>query len=143
MLRRVFCVSLVILAATGCSVLRGSMDIDYDDQRLNEGLRSVRDSGQPARLSDFTSWQWDEVHLFHEFSEREFIETTVGAPVIKADFYNSKASLLVFEKDGTAVKAAGIVGDYLRGANHGVSWPADVIVAPQGGGFLVLSLPPT
>lgn len=143
MLRRTFSTVLVVAAAAGCAVFRGSMDIDYNDRRLNDGLERVRDSGEPARLSEFTNWQWDEVHLFHEFSDREFIEKTVGEPVIKDDFYGSKASLLVFENDGAPVKAAGISGDYLRGADHKVTWPADVIVAPQGSsGFLLLSLPP-
>lgn len=141
MLRRTFCVVLAILAATGCTIFRGSMDIDYNDQRLIEGLRGVRDSGEPARLSDLTDWQWDEVHLFHEFSDREFIETTVGEPVIKDKFYGSKASLLVFEKDGAPVKAAGISGDYLRGAHHEVTWNSDVIARPLGKGFIELTLP--
>lgn len=141
MLRRTFCTVLAILAATGCTIFRGSMDIDYNDQRLIEGLRGVRDSGEPARLSDLTDWQWDEVHLFHEFSDREFIETTVGEPVIKDKFYGSKASLLVFEKDGAPVKAAGISGDYLRGAHHEVTWNSDVIARPLGKGFIELTLP--
>ncbi|MDA2889544.1 hypothetical protein PDG61_01335 [Mycolicibacterium sp. BiH015] len=141
MLRRTFWTLLVILAAAGCTVFRGAMDIDYNDQRLNGGLESVLHTGQPARLSDLTSWEWDEVHLFHEFSEREFIQTTVGEPVIKADFYGSKASLLVFENNGTPVKAVGISGDYLRGAHHEVTWNSDVIARPLGKGFVELTLP--
>ena len=117
------------------------MDIDYNDQRLNAGLERVLSTGEPARLRDLTSWQWDEVHLFHEFSDREFIEKTVGAPVIKADIYNSKASLLVFEKDGEPVKAAGISGDYLRGAGHAVTWNSEVVARPVGKGFVELSGP--
>jgi len=142
MARHALCALLVILTVTSCSMLRGSMDIDYDDQRLNAGLESVVQTGQSARLADLTSWDWDEVHLFHEFSDREFIEKTVGAPVIKADIYNSKASLLVFEKDGTPVKAAGISGDYLRGANHEVTWNSEVVARPLGKGFVELSPPP-
>ncbi len=143
MLRHALCALLVFLAATGCTVFRGSMDIDYDDQRLNAGLENVLRTGEPARLSDLTSWDWDEVHLFNEHAPREFIEQTVGAPVIKSDYYDSKASLLVFEKAGQPVKAAGISGDYLRRDNHRVSWPSDVIVTPQGTGFLLLTLPPS
>ncbi|MDG4665496.1 hypothetical protein [Mycobacterium sp. 236(2023)] len=139
MARHLLCVLLIILAVTGCSMLRGSMDIDYNDQRLNAGLERVLSTGEPARLRDLTSWEWDEVHLFHEFSDREFIEETVGAPVIKADIYNSKASLLVFEKDGSPVKAAGISGDYLRGAGHEVTWNAEVVARPLGKGFVELS----
>lgn len=142
-LRGALGVLLVIMMATGCGVLRKSMDIDYDDQRLNNGLERVLSTGQPARLRDLTAWDWDEVHLFHEFSEREFIERTVGAPVIKGDIYNSKASLLVFEKDGTPVKAAGLSGDYLRGANHEVTWNADVVAQPLGKGFVELTSPQT
>jgi len=136
-------VLLVIMMATGCGVLRKSMEIDYDDQRLNDGLERVMSTGRPARLRDLTAWDWDEVHLFHEFSEREFIERTVGASVIKADIYNSKASLLVFEKDGKPVKAAGLSGDYLRGANHGVTWNADVVAQSLGKGFVELTSPKT
>lgn len=141
MLRRAFCVLLVILAATGCSVLGGSMDIDYNDQALNDGLDGVLETGKPARLRDFTTWEWDEVHLFHEFSDRDFIEKTVGEPVIKDTFYGSKASLLVFEKGGTPVKAAGISGDYLRGAGHEVTWNSEVIARPLGKGFVELAYP--
>lgn len=117
------------------------MDIDYNDQRLNDGLESVLHTGQPARLRDLTSWQWDEVHLFNEHTPRDFIETTVGTPVIKDKFYGSKASLLVFEDNGTPVKAVGISGDYLRGAHHEVTWNADVIARPLGKGFVELTLP--
>ncbi|KWX24747.1 MULTISPECIES: hypothetical protein [Mycolicibacterium] len=117
------------------------MDIDYNDQRLNDGLANLVDQQKAGKLSDFTSWDWDEVHLFHESVEREFIEETVGAPVIKSRFYDSKASLLVFELNGEPVKAAGISGDYLRGENHRVTFPADVMLDPQGGGYLMLTLP--
>ena len=122
-------------------MLSQSMDVDYDDQRLNDGLAEVMRTKVTARLSDFTSCEWDEVHLFHENTQREFIEHTVEAPVIKADYFGSKASLLVFENDGQPVKAAGIVGDYLRGADHRVSFPADATVQPYGGGFMRLALP--
>lgn len=141
MLCRMFCVLLAILAATGCTVFRGSMDIDYNDQALNDGLDSVLETGKPAPLRDFTSWEWDEVHLFNEHTPREFIEQTVGAPVIKDRYYGSKASLLVFEKDGAPVKATGISGDYLRGANHEVTWNSEVIARPLGKGFVELTLP--
>lgn len=116
------------------------MDIDYNDQRLNEGLANLVDQRKSGRLSDFTSWPWDEVHLFHEYTEREFIERTVGAPVIKSNFFQSKASLLVFENHGKPVKTIGIPADYLRGQDHRVSWPADVMLQPWGAGFLQLTL---
>lgn len=117
------------------------MDIDYNDQKLNDGLERLLHEKKTGRLSDFTSWDWDEVHLFHENSERDFIEKTVGAPVIKDRFYNSKASLLIFELNGQPVKAAGISGDYLRGENFRVTWPTDVMLRPEGGGYLTLTLP--
>lgn len=141
-LRIALCAMLVIVTSTGCAgMLRKSMDVDYDDQRLNDGLAEVMRTKVTARLSDITSWEWDEVHLFHENTPREFIERTVGSPVIKADYFGSKASLLVFENDGQPVKAAGIVGDYLRGADHRVSFPADATVQPYGGGFIQLAAP--
>lgn len=118
--------------------MRKSMDIDYNDQKLNDGLESLLHQQKSTRLSDFTSWDWDEVHLFHESTERDFIEETVGEPVIKSRFYDSKASLLIFELNGKPVKAAGISGDYLRGADHQVTFPADVSVRSSGGGYLEL-----
>lgn len=133
------------LTSTGCGpvrdAVRPSMDIDYDDQRLIDALRQVRDTGTSAFLREFTSWEWDEVHLFNEHTERDFIEDTVGAPVIKDRFYGSKASLLVFERDGEPVKAAGISGDFLRGKDHRVSFPADATVQGWGGGFVLLAAP--
>lgn len=136
---------LLCFLLTGCDLvmqsMRQSMDIDYNDQRLNDGLESLLDQNKSGKLSDFTSWDWDEVHLFHEWNDREFIEETVGAPVIQGNIYSSKASLLVFEDNGKPVKAAGISGDYLRGADHRVTFPADVIVQPWGGGFLQLTMP--
>jgi hypothetical protein len=132
---------LMCVLATGCGLMRTSMDIDYNDQRLNDGLEGLLHQGKSGRLSDFTSWTWDEVHLFGEHTDRDFIERTVGAPVIKGDFYDSKASLLVFEDKGKPVKAAGISGDYLRGTDNRATWPADVVLQPWGKGFLQLTLP--
>jgi hypothetical protein len=129
------------MLVTSCGLTRKSMDIDYNNQRLNNGLESLLHQGKSGRLSDFTSWPWDEVHLFHEYTDREFIEKTVGAPVIRSNFFESKASLLVFEDHGKPVKAVGVSGDYLRGQDHRVSWPNDVMLQPWGGGFLQLTLP--
>lgn len=140
-IRGALSVLLLCMLVTSCGLTRKSMDIDYNDQRLNNGLESLLHQGKSGRLSDFTSWPWDEVHLFHEYTEREFIEKTVGAPVIRSNFFESKASLLVFEDHGKPVKAAGVSGDYLRGQDHRVSWPADVVLQPWGGGFLQLTLP--
>lgn len=72
--------SLLVLccAVTSCELTRQSMDIDYNDQPINEGLANLVDQRKSGRLSDFTAWSWDEVHLFHEYTEREFIEKTVG-----------------------------------------------------------------
>jgi hypothetical protein len=117
------------------------MDINYNDQRLNNGLESLLHQAKSGRLSDFTTWNWDEVHLFHEHTDRDFIEETVGAPVIRSKFYDSKASLLVFEESERPVKAIGVSGDYLRGKDRRVSWPADVMLEPWRAGFLQLTLP--
>ena len=141
-IRSALSVLLLCMLVTSCGLTRKSMDIDYNNQRLNNGLESLLHQGKSGRLSDFTSWPWDEVHLFHEYTEREFIEKTVGAPVIRSNFFESKASLLVFEDHGKPVKAVGVSGDYLRGQDHRVSWPADVMLQPWGGGYLQLTLPP-
>ncbi len=117
------------------------MDIDYNDQRLNDGLVMLLDENKSARLSDFTSWDWDEVHLFNEYSEREYIEKVVGAPVIKSKFLNSKANLLVFELNGKPVKAAGVSPDFLRPEDHRVTFPANTVLKPSGGGILMLTVP--
>ena len=117
------------------------MDVDYNDQRMNKGLATLVATDTKGKLSDFTSWDWDEVHLFHEYTDREFIEKTVGAPVLQSDFFESKASLLVFEDNGKPVKAIGVPGDYLRGEDHRVSFPADAMLDPQGGGYLIVTAP--
>ena len=74
---------LLCVSLAGCDLarqaLRPSMDIDYNDQKLNDGLKSLLHEKKSGRLSDFTSWDWDEVHLFNESSEREYIEKVVGA----------------------------------------------------------------
>ncbi len=140
-IRSALSVLLLCMLVTSCGLTRQSMHIDYNDQRLNDGLADLLHQGKSGRLSDFTSWPWDEVHLFHEYTEREFIEKTVGAPVIRSNFFESKASLLVFEDHGKPVKAVGIAADYLRGQDHRVSWPADVMLQPWGGGYLQLTLP--
>ncbi|MGV0624702.1 hypothetical protein [Mycolicibacter minnesotensis] len=132
---------LLCFLMTSCGLTRQSMDIDYNDQRLNEGLENLLHQGKSGRLSDFTSWPWDEVLLFHEYAERESIEKAVGAPVIRSNFFESKASLLVFKDHGKPVKAAGIAADYLRGQDHRASWPADVMLQPCCGGYLQLTLP--
>jgi hypothetical protein len=156
-IRMVLSAILLCFLTTSCGLTRQSMDIDYNNQRLNDsttqrlndsttqrlndGLESLLHQQKSGRLSDFTAWNWDEVHLFHEHTDREFIEETVGAPVIRGDYYDSKASLLVFEDDGTPVKAVGISGEYLRADGHRVSWPADVMLEPLGTGALQLTLP--
>ncbi|MCW1822341.1 MULTISPECIES: hypothetical protein [Mycolicibacterium] len=143
--RITFIVALLCLSLTGCDLvgqaLRPSMDIDYNDQRLNDGLESLLHEKKTGRLSDFTSWDWDEVHLFHEYTSRESIEKTVGSPVIKSSSYDSQASLLVFEQNGKPIKAAGVEGDYLRSQGHRATFPADVIVEPWGDGYLMLAVP--
>lgn len=144
-MRIVLIALLLCLSATGCDLarqaMRPSMDIDYNDQRLDSGLRALLHEHKSAPLSDFTSWDWDEVHLFNEYSEREYIEKVVGAPVIKSKFLNSKANLLVFELNGQPVKAAGITPDFLRPEDHRVTFPANVILKPSGGSTLMLSVP--
>lgn len=136
---------MLCFLVTSCDVvrqvMRQSMDVDYNDQRMNDGLANLVETSTKGQLSDYTSWNWDEVHLFHEYTERGFIEETVGAPVIKSDFFQSKASLLVFEDNGKPVKAVGIPGDYLRGEDHRVSFAADAMLDPQGGGYLIVTAP--
>lgn len=136
---------LLCFSLTSCDLVRQatrqSMDIDYNDQRLNDGLVMLLDENKSARLSDFTSWDWDEVHLFNEYSEREYIEKVVGAPVIKSKFLNSKANLLVFELNGKPVKAAGVSPDFLRPEDHRVTFPANTVLKPSGGGILMLTVP--
>ncbi|WP_244438604.1 hypothetical protein [Mycolicibacterium septicum] len=138
-------VLLLCFSLTSCDLvrqaMRQSMDIDYNDQRLDSGLRTLLHENKSARLSDFTSWDWDEVHLFNEYSEREYIEKVVGAPVIKSKFLNSKANLLVFELNDKPVKAAGITPDFLRPEDHRVTFPANVVLKPAGGGTLMLTVP--
>lgn len=141
-LHAVACLALICLLV-GCGLTRSSVGIDYHCERLNAGLARVRDEKNPAHLRDFTEWSWDEVHLFHEWDERDFIEETVGTPIIKSKIYMSKASLLVFENHGKVVKAAGVEGDYLRGEDGRVTWPADVIVKPFGLGAVELTLSAT
>ncbi|WP_231965675.1 hypothetical protein [Mycobacterium sp. E802] len=143
--RTTLIVVLLCLSVTRCDLarqaLRPSMDIDYNDQKLNDGLKSLLHEKKSGRLSDFTSWDWDEVHLFNESSEREYIEKVVGAPVIKSKYLNSKANLLVFELNDKPVKAAGISPDFLRPEDHRVTFPYDVVLKPSGGGILLLTVP--
>ncbi|BBX29240.1 hypothetical protein GCM10009632_53590 [Mycolicibacterium alvei] len=144
-LRVALSVLLLCFSLPSCDLVRQatrqSMDIDYNDQGLNDGLVMLLDENKSARLSDFTSWDWDEVHLFNEYSEREYIEKVVGAPVIKSKFLNSKANLLVFELNGKPVKAAGVSPDFLRPEDHRVTFPANTVLKPSGGGILMLTVP--
>ncbi|MBU9763192.1 hypothetical protein FR943_04950 [Mycobacterium sp. TNTM28] len=116
------------------------MAIDYNDQRLDRGLRSLVLEHRSGRLSEFTSWDWDEVHLFDEYSDREFIENTVGAPVIRSRYPDSKGNLLVFKLKGEPIKAAGISPDFLRTEDHRVTFPSDVMLEPWGDGCLMLTV---
>ncbi|CDO31790.1 hypothetical protein BN979_04606 [Mycolicibacterium vulneris] len=144
-MRTALIVLVLCLSVTSCDLvrqaMRPSMDIDYNDQRLNDGLEILLHEKKSGRLSEFTSWDWDEVHLFHEYTSRESIEEIVGSPVIKSSSYDSQASLLIFENNGKPIKAAGISGDYLRSEDHRATFPADVIVQPWGGGYLMLTIP--
>jgi hypothetical protein len=113
--------------------------------RMPPRITAMRRSSARSPIStndwtrDFTGWSWDEVHLFHEYSDRDFIEKTVEEPVIKSKIYDSKASLLVFEDQGRPVKAIGVSGDYLRAQDTRVSWPATVMLEPMGTGYLQLT----
>ncbi|WP_458319221.1 hypothetical protein [Mycolicibacterium brisbanense] len=134
-------VVLLCFFITSCGFLRQYMNIDYNDREVNSGLATLVQEKKAAKLSDFNSWTWDEVHLFHEYTDRGFIEKTVGAPVIQSNFYDSKASLLVFEDHGKPVKAIGVSGDYLRAKDNQVTWGADVVLKPWGDGFFMLTPP--
>src|SRR4051794_483041 len=46
-----------------CGLIRPSISVDYDDQRLNGGRQGLVQHGNSARWSDFTAWSWDDVHL--------------------------------------------------------------------------------
>jgi hypothetical protein len=65
-------------------------------------------------LRHLTDFSWDEVHLFHDAVSRGTVTQVVGSPVICDKYYNSSASLLVFEQNGEIVEAIGITGDYVE-----------------------------
>lgn len=101
-IRSWLCIALVCLVAAGCAMGRSGVDIDYNDP-LADRIIDVLHSGKWARLSDLTTFAWDEVHLFNEGASREQIEQAVGSPIIRDKFYWSSASLLVFEDNGQVV----------------------------------------
>jgi len=120
-----------------CGMLQGCGVIVADDP-LETKLGDLKDRGQSAPLRDLTEFDWDEVHLFNEYTRREVIEEHVGQPVISADRHQS-GSLLVFELDGEVVKTVTVSGDYLRGDEF--SYGPDVRVVPWGRGAMRLEQP--
>lgn len=123
------------LFATGCGFFFTS-----DEDPLEAELSTVKNGTHAVPLRDLTDFTWDEVHLFNEYTQREFIEKTVGEPVISADRHMA-GSLLVFEEQGTVVRKVEVTGDYMRA--KGTTFGADVLAVPTGNGGLRLENPPS
>lgn len=143
------CVVLMCFVLVACGRGGQTVEIDYNDP-LAAKLGDLVDTGGSAELNTLTDFGWDEVHLFHEGASREVIEKAVGAPVIRGKYFESAASLLVFEEHGEVVRAIGVTGDYLRGQGEDAAsgeprfdFPADVILERWGNGALQLRMPPT
>ncbi len=117
------------------------MDVDYNDQRMNDGLANLGETSTRANSAITRHGTGMRSTCFTNTQSGVSSKKTVGAPVIKSDFFQSKASLLVFEDNGKPVKAVGIPGDYLRGEDHRVSFAADAMLDPQGGGYLIVTVP--
>lgn len=133
---RTICVALCCaLLAAACGFFGGA-----EDDPLEAELASVRDGGRGVPLRDLTDFAWDEVHLFNEYTQREFIEKVVGSPVISADRHMA-GSLLVFEDHGSVVKKVEVSGDYIRGTGN--TFGADVLAVPLGENGLRLEDPPS
>ncbi|MGV0835584.1 hypothetical protein [Mycolicibacterium thermoresistibile] len=127
-IRRTLCVVLLCGMLQGCGVV-------VADDPLENKLGDLKDRGQSAPLREITEFDWDEVHLFNEYTRREVIEEHVGQPVISADRHQS-GSLLVFELNGEVVKTVTVSGDYLRGDEF--TYGPEVRVVPWGAGALRL-----
>lgn len=133
---RFWCVLwLASLLLVGCGIVTTTKPGEHRTE-LEAGLSAVKDSGQSAELKTLTDFEWDEVHVFREYTPRAEVEEAVGQAVIDGDSVSS-GGLLVFENRGDIVKTVYVRGDYLR-ADH-PSWDSTVILEPWGAGFLRLT----
>ena len=99
-------------------------------------LEPLRQSSGPARLRDFTSYDWDRVFLFTPYSLASEGNDTVGGKVLESgDWVPETEDLLVFSLGGHPVVAArtpvSLIYSGLSVPTQG--WSRDVLIEPRCG----------
>ena len=61
------CAALVCLAAAGCGIIKHTLAGELDEP-LEAKLSALKDSGEASPLNELTNFDWDEVHLFNEYT---------------------------------------------------------------------------
>jgi len=92
----------VIFSACGNDVGNDKgVSLQEDAQLLTRAQQVIRD-GDSVPLREIAGDDWDRVHLFPGLSTREFVETTVDAPIDMPDIYNyDNGGIVVFVKGDT------------------------------------------
>lgn len=104
--------------------------LQEDPQLLTRAQQVIRD-GNSMPLREITGGDWDRVYVFPGPSTREFIETTVEAPIEMPDIYNhDRGGILVFAK-GDTVQRAVALRPYPFDGNGGTYGPNVTVARPN------------
>jgi hypothetical protein len=98
---------LLIILITGCS---GGEELSYVfSSEVSEKLSEFSQKGPQGTtilLSDITSFQWDEVHVFPVSSSGKVINQNVGQKMFNDDaYYGESGTLMVFTDQDKIVHA--------------------------------------
>jgi hypothetical protein len=98
---------LLVVLVTGCS---GGEEMSYVfSSEVSEKLSEFSQKGPQGAtilLSDVTSFQWDEVHVFPESSSGKVINQNVGQKMFDDDaYYGERGTLMVFTDHDKVVHA--------------------------------------
>lgn len=101
-----------------------------EDAQLLTRAQQVIQDGDSVPLRDITGGDWDRVYVFPGPATREFVESTVDAPIDMPAIYNHEnGGIIVFVK-GDAVQRAVTLRPYPFDGNSGNYGPNAIATRP-------------
>lgn len=106
------------------------ISLQEDVQLLTRAQQAIED-GVPVPLRKITGGDWDRIYVFPGPSTREFIETTVDAPIDMPDIYNHDRDGIIVFKKGDTVQRAVALRPYPFDGNAGTYGPGVTAARPN------------
>ncbi|QYN41053.1 hypothetical protein K1T35_47785 (plasmid) [Pseudonocardia sp. DSM 110487] len=129
--------ALVLLTACGQgSASAPELKLTSDDA-FETAVGSVWDNGGSRCIADLTDFEWDGLRIFAEGTPAAMINSYVGGEVIRRNYYESSANLLVFTHGGEPARLLMMSGDFLTRDRPDITYGPAVrlTVDPPGGGL--------